>query len=100
MSELELPVAVVRQQIASAIDFIVQIGRLRDGSRRVLAVTEVVGMEAAVISTHDLFTFQQSGTAAGGGILGRFKPTGIPAKLFQELRGAGYEADFRLFQVD
>jgi pilus assembly protein CpaF len=92
MAGLDLPLKVVRQQVASAIDLVVQIGRLRDGSRKVLAVAEVTGMEGEVVSTQDLFLYQ---AVAGGGAL---QATGLAARFYQQLRQAGETMDFGVFQ--
>jgi pilus assembly protein CpaF len=98
MSGVELPLMVVRRQIASAIDVIIQIGRLRDGSRRVLAITELTGMEGDVLSTQDLFAFEQAGISAEGKVLGEMRATGVPARLYQKLKAAGEAADFSVFE--
>ena len=92
MAGLDLPLRVVRQQVASAIDLVVQIGRLRDGSRKVLAVAEVTGMEGEVVSTQDLFLYK---AAAGGGAL---QATGLAARFYQQLRQDGEAMDFGVFQ--
>jgi pilus assembly protein CpaF len=92
MAGLDLPLRVVRQQVASAIDLVVQIGRMRDGSRKVLAVAEVTGMEGEVVSTQDLFLYQ---AVAGGGAL---HATGLAARFYQQLRQDGEAMDFGVFQ--
>jgi pilus assembly protein CpaF len=94
MGGLELPLKVIRQQVASAIDLVVQIGRLRDGRRQVLAVAELTGMEGEVISTQDVFLFRPS---AGDG--GRLEPTGLPARFYQQLAEEGEAMDFGVFQT-
>ena len=98
MSGLDLPLLVVRRQIASAIDLVIQIGRLRDGSRRVLAITELTGMEGDVVSTQELFSFEQAGISAEGKVLGELRATGVPARLYQQLKSAGETADFSVFE--
>jgi len=80
MAGVDLPVRAIREQIASAVDLIVQQERLKDGSRRVTSVTEVQGMEGEVIVMQDVFTFQQTGIE-NGKIVGRMKPTGIRPKF-------------------
>jgi len=98
MSGLDLPLLVVRRQIASAIDLVIQIGRLRDGSRRVLAITELTGMEGDVLSTQDLFSFEQTAISSDGKVIGDLRATGIPARLYQKLKAAGEAADFSVFE--
>jgi pilus assembly protein CpaF len=77
MSGVNLPARSVRTQIAAAIQLIVQIARMRDGVRRIVSVTEVVGMEGEVITTQDLFTYQFEGESADGRLVGRFESTGL-----------------------
>jgi pilus assembly protein CpaF len=80
MAGMDLPVRAIREQIASAIDLIVQQDRLKDGTRKITNVTEVQGMEGDVIVLQDIFNFQQTGVESGK-IVGRMKPTGIRPKF-------------------
>ena len=80
MAGMDLPVRAIREQIASAVDLIVQQDRLKDGTRKITGITEVQGMEGDVIVMQDIFTFQQSGIE-NGKIVGRMKPTGIRPKF-------------------
>jgi pilus assembly protein CpaF len=84
MAGMDLPLRAIREQIASAVDLIVHQERFRDGSRRVVAITEVQGMEGDVITTADIFAFQQTGYEDGK-ILGRLRPTGIRPKFIERL---------------
>ena len=77
MADLKLPQKAVREQIAGAVDLIVQISRMRDGGRRCASVTEVVGMEGDVITTQELFLYEFTGEDADGNLLGQFRPTGM-----------------------
>ncbi len=77
MAGINLPSKAVRTQIAAALDLIIQISRMRDGVRRITAVTEVTGMEGDVIITQDLFTFAFEGVAADGSLIGNFKSAGL-----------------------
>jgi len=88
MAGMELPVKAIRQQIASAIDLIVHMERLRDGSRKVVQVTEVQGMEGDVIVLQDIFVFEQMGIEDGR-IIGRLRPTGIRPKFMDKIEAAG-----------
>ncbi len=99
MSGIELPLLVVRRQIANALDLVLQVGRLRDGSRRILSITEITGMEGDVVSCQDLFSFVQTGIAPDGAVQGELKATGVPARLYQKLKAAGEAADFSVFEV-
>jgi pilus assembly protein CpaF len=77
MAAANLPSRAIRSQIASAVQLICQVNRMRDGIRRVTHITEVVGMEGDVITTHDLFTFKFEGEGSDGKLRGAFQPTGI-----------------------
>jgi pilus assembly protein CpaF len=77
MSGVSLPAKAVRQQIAAAVHMVVQVSRMRDGNRRIIAVTEIVGMEGEIITTQDLFTYQYEGEGADGKLKGSFKSTGL-----------------------
>ena len=82
MAGMDLPVRAIREQIAAAVDLIVQQERMKDGSRKITSVTEVQGMEGDVIVLQDIFTFNQTGIE-NGKIVGRMKPTGIRPKFIQ-----------------
>jgi pilus assembly protein CpaF len=87
MAGMDLPVRAIREQIASAVDLIVQQDRMKDGSRKITNVTEVQGMEGDVIVLQDIFTFQQTGIE-NGKIVGRMKPTGIRPKFIHRFEVA------------
>lgn len=98
MSGMELPSRAIREQIASAIDIIVHESRLADGSRKVMAITEVTGLEGQQIVMQDLFTFKQAGIDENGKILGEFKPTGAMPTFFDTLKYRGMNLDPGIFQ--
>jgi pilus assembly protein CpaF len=77
MSGVSLPAKAVRQQIAAAVHMVLQVSRMRDGARRITAITEIVGMEGEIITTQDLFTFQYEGEGADGKLKGTFRSTGL-----------------------
>jgi pilus assembly protein CpaF len=87
MAGIDLPVRAIREQIAAAVDVIVQQSRMKDGSRRITAVTEVQGMEGDVIVMQDIFVFEQTGIE-NGKIIGRMKPTGIRPKFIEKFEVA------------
>jgi pilus assembly protein CpaF len=91
MAGVKLPNEAVRTQIANAIQMVVQIARMRDGVRRVIKVTEVVGMEGDVVTTQDLFAFSYEGEDAQGRLLGKFASTGIRPAFFDRARYYGFE---------
>ncbi|WP_018086679.1 CpaF family protein [Desulfurispora thermophila] len=89
MAGMDLPVRAIREQIASAIDLIIQQNRFRDGSRRITHITEVQGMEGDVIILQDLFVFKQTGVDENGKIKGIFQSTGIRPKFISKLEASG-----------
>jgi len=97
MSGMELPLKVVRQQISSAVDLIIQQTRLKDGSRKVTAITEVVGMEGEVVVLTDIFKFEQTGIGQNGTIIGELKPTGIRPIFGPRLEAAGFKLGAEIF---
>ncbi|HXH10811.1 MAG TPA: CpaF family protein, partial [Alphaproteobacteria bacterium] len=91
MAGFDLPVRVIREQIASAIHLIIQIARFADGTRRVTHLSEVVGMEGQVVTLQDIFTFQQEGVDTNGRILGELRSTGIRPSFAERFATAGIE---------
>jgi len=98
MAGMDLPVRAIREQIASAIDVICQQQRLRDGSRRILFITEVQGMEGEMITMSDIFEFEQTGYE-GGKIIGRIRPTGIRPKFYERIEDAGIHLPPSIFGI-
>ncbi len=97
MAGMDLPVRVIREQIASAIDLIIQQSRLRDGSRKVTAITEVAGMEGDTVVLSDIFKFEQTGLTSDGKVLGELKPTGIRPLFGPRLEAAGFKLGPEIF---
>ncbi|AEG16220.1 type II secretion system protein E [Desulfofundulus kuznetsovii DSM 6115] len=97
MAGVDLPVRAIREQISSALDVIVHMARLKDGSRKVTHITEVQGMEGDVIVLQDLFLFEQTGVDGNGKILGRFRATGIRPKFIDRLEVCGIELPPNIF---
>ena len=98
MAGMDLPVRAIREQVASAIDLIVQQERMRDGTRKVVTVTEVSGMEGDVITMTDIFSFEQTGMEAGK-IIGRLRPTGLRPKFMDQIEAAGINLPPSIFGV-
>jgi pilus assembly protein CpaF len=88
----------IRQQIASAVHVLVQAARLSDGSRRVVAITEVTGMEGEIVTLQDLFVFERRGLDPDGKVVGRFAATGIRPKFYEKLLSAGIRLRPDLFE--
>ncbi len=99
MANLNIPERAVRQQIASAIHAIVQIARLSDGSRKVLSVTELTGMDADMITLQDIFLFERHGIDESGRVRGTFKATGVQPRFADRLAAAGCRLRPALFEA-
>ena len=90
MSGMELPLRAIRDQISSAIDLIVQQSRLRDGTRKITSITEIIGMEGDVVSMQDLFVYETDGTVdASGKFVGKFRATGVRPNCLEKIKGNG-----------
>jgi pilus assembly protein CpaF len=97
MSGMDLPIKVLREQIAAAIDLIVQQARLKDGTRKVTSITEISGMEGDTITMTEIFKFQQTGVQQDGKIIGELRPTGIRPAFSSRLETAGYRLGAEIF---
>jgi pilus assembly protein CpaF len=97
MAGLDLPMRAIREQISSAIHLVIQIARLQDGTRRVVQVSEVSGMEGEVVTMQDLFRFEQSGVDSDGRVVGEFKTTGIRPSFTDKFDVAGIHLPTDLF---
>jgi pilus assembly protein CpaF len=98
MGNTNLPERTVRHQIASALTIVVQCARLSDGTRKVMNISEITGMDENVISMHDIFTFVKKGIGPNGNVLGAFRPTGIRPKFLERLRVSGILLPSELFE--
>jgi pilus assembly protein CpaF len=99
MSNANISVRSIRQQVASAVDLFVQISRMSDGSRKVTHITECVGMEGDLVTTQDIFVFERSGISKEGKVLGRFRGTGVRPKFSERLKAFGLELPPSIFQT-
>lgn len=99
MAGMDLPVRAIREQISSAIDLIVQQSRLRDGSRRITHITEVLGMEGDIITLQDIFRFEQTGVDEAGKVMGHFRATGILPHFMDRLKTANLNLPENVFQI-
>jgi pilus assembly protein CpaF len=97
MSALRLPERAMRQQIASAIDIVIQVSRLSDGTRKLISISELTGMEGDVITMQEIFVFDRQGMTPEGDVIGRFKPTGIRPKAADRLQAYGVKLGEMLF---
>jgi pilus assembly protein CpaF len=98
MAGYDLPVRAIREQIASAIDLLVHEERLRDGTRKLVSITEVAGMEGDVVTLTDLFAFEQTGYDQGK-VVGRLRPTGLRPKFMDKIEAAGIHLPPQIFGI-
>jgi len=98
MASVNIPERSVRQQIASAVSVIVQVSRMSDGTRKVVAISEITGLEENIISMQDIFTFVRKGIGPDGKVVGAFEPSGIRPKFLDRLRVAGILLPAEIFE--
>ncbi len=97
MSGMDLPARAIREQLSGAVDLIVQQARLSDGSRKIINITEITGMEGEIITLQDLFVFKRSGIGSDGKVIGKFSSTGIVPSFMAELKAKGIRVDHSIF---
>jgi len=98
MADLEIPTRVILQQLASAIKLVVQVSRLQDGTRKILSVSEVLGVKEEKVDLQEIFTFERIGVTDAGKVQGRFRATGIVPKLLERLRISGVNVPPAIFE--
>jgi Flp pilus assembly protein, ATPase CpaF len=91
MTGMRLSDRAMRQQIASALDLVLQVARMSDGSRRVTSISEITGMEGDVITMQEIFMYERSGVDQQGQVLGRFRPTGVRPRFAEKLKACGMQ---------
>jgi pilus assembly protein CpaF len=96
MTNLNFPDRAMRQQIAAAITLVVQVSRLSDGTRKIINISEITGVDENVISMHEIFTFQKKGISSGK-VVGAFQGTGIRPRFLEQLRVSGIHLPNHLF---
>ncbi len=100
MANLNLPDKAIRHQIASAINLVAQISRLSDGTRKVVSISEVTGMEGSIVTMQDLFIYERQGFDANNRVRGRLRATGIRPKFSEKLLGAGIRLPMDMFEAN
>ncbi len=98
MAGMDLPLMAIREMIASAVNIVVQISRFSDGSRKIINVSEITGVESGTVQMQDIFRYQQDGFDADGKVKGRFVTTGRVPEFYEELRARGLRVDMSIFQ--
>jgi len=99
MAGMDLPQRAIREQVASAISIVIQLARLSDGARKVIGISEIVGMEGNIIAMQEIFHFSISGVSEDGKVLGEFKPNGIWPKFAERLEKAGVHLSPKTFEI-
>ncbi|HEY2422148.1 MAG TPA: CpaF family protein [Neobacillus sp.] len=97
LAGVDLPIKAIREQIAGAIDVIIQQSRLKDGTRKIVNISEVQGMEGEIIVLQDIFVFKQEGINSEGKIIGRLVPTGVRPKFYERLEASGIHIPASVF---
>jgi pilus assembly protein CpaF len=98
MAGFDLPSRAIREQVASAIQLVVQIARLPDGLRKVVSLSEITGMEGDVVVMQDIFVFERTGVSIEGEILGRFRSTGIRPAFADKIQVSGFKLPAGIFE--
>jgi pilus assembly protein CpaF len=91
MTGMRLSDRAMRQQIASAVNLIIQVARLTDGTRRITSISEITGMEGDTVSMQDIFVFERMGMDANGKVMGRFRHTGIRPRFAERIKAYGMQ---------
>ena len=98
MANLNIPEGAIRRQISAAIDVVVQVSRLSDGTRKVVSIAEITGMEGEVVTMQDIFVFRKRGVRENGEVIGEFAPTGIRPKFSERLVVTGIQLPMSMFE--
>jgi len=98
MANLNLPEKAIRQQMASAINIVIQVARMSDGTRHITHVTEITGMNEDIVSMQDIFLFEKRGVGLTGKVLGRFFATGVVPKFAERFKASGLQLPPNFFE--
>jgi pilus assembly protein CpaF len=98
MANLNIPETAIRRQIASALDVVVQVSRLSDGTRKIISVAEITGMEGNVVTMQDIFVYRKHGIRENGEVLGEFVATGVRPKFAERLVVSGIHLPVSMFE--
>jgi pilus assembly protein CpaF len=99
MANLSIPDSAIRRQISSAVDLVVQVSRLSDGTRKVICISEITGMEGDVVTMQDIFVFRKRGIRENGEVIGEFLPTGIRPRFAERLLVTGIQLPIGMFEM-
>jgi pilus assembly protein CpaF len=99
MAGMDLPERAVKEQVAAAINIVIQLSRMSDGTRKMTRLSEITGMEGSVIVMQDIFFFDKKGIGPDGSVLGSLKPTGVRPKFAEQIKLSGIELPYNIFEV-
>jgi pilus assembly protein CpaF len=99
MAGMDLPERAVKEQVAAAINIVIQLSRMSDGTRKMTRLSEITGMEGSVIVMQDIFVFDKKGIGPDGNVLGSLKPTGVRPKFMEQIRLCGIELPYNIFEA-
>jgi pilus assembly protein CpaF len=97
MADLEIPTRVILQQLTSAIKLVVQVSRLQDGTRKILSISEVLGIQDDQVHLQEIFTFERTGVNDAGKVQGRYRATGTTPRILERLRVSGINLAPQIF---
>jgi pilus assembly protein CpaF len=98
MAGMDLPERAIREQVASALNLVVHLSRMSDGTRKIVQISEITGMEGPTIVMQDIFKFEKKGIGADGRVLGEFQPTGVRPWFMEKLKISGFEVPPHIFE--
>jgi pilus assembly protein CpaF len=98
MAGMDLPERAIKEQVASALDLVVHLSRMSDGTRKIVQVSEITGMEGSTIVMQDIFKFEKKGIGADGRVLGEFQPTGVRPWFMEKLKVSGFDLPPHIFE--
>jgi pilus assembly protein CpaF len=97
MAGVQIPESAMREMMSTALDVVIQVARLSDGTRKLVSISEIVGMESDVISMQEVFSFQKTGIGDRGAVMGEFRATGVRPRFAERLKIAGIELPPEIF---
>jgi len=98
MAGMDLPERAIREQVSSAINVVVHMARMSDGSRKIVNISEITGMEGSTIVMQDIYVFERKGVGPDGRVLGEFTPTGVRPWFMEKLKVSGFDLPTHLFE--
>jgi pilus assembly protein CpaF len=98
MAGMDLPERAIKEQVASALNVVVHLSRMSDGTRKIVQISEITGMEGPTIVMQDIFKFEKKGLGADGRVMGEFQPTGVRPWFMEKLKVSGFDLPPHIFE--